>query len=147
VTAALKPSVRLATADDIPAMHRIRLAVRENRLSVPGRITEDMYRPYVAQGSAWVAETDGKLAGFAILDASAGTVWALFVDPQAQGLGIGTALHERLLSWARERGIERLSLTTAPGTRAEHFYTAAGWEKAGLTSEGEVPIVRELRQP
>ena len=143
----MQPTVRTAATDDIPAMHRIRLAVRENRLSAPGRITEDMYRPYVAQGSAWIAETDGNPAGFAILDAAAGTVWALFVDPQAQGGGIGTALHERMLSWATERGIERLSLTTAPGTRAEHFYAAAGWEKAGLTSEGEVRFVRELRQP
>ena len=143
----MKPTARTATIDDIPAMHRIRLAVRENRLAAPDRVTEDMYRPYVAHGSAWVAETDGKLAGFAAVDAAAGTVWALFVDPQAESGGIGTALHDRMLRWASEGGMARLSLTTEPGTRAERFYTAAGWTRAGLSTAGETRFERTLRKP
>lgn len=38
---------RPATVADIPAMSRIRLAVTENVLSDPSRVTEQMYRDYL----------------------------------------------------------------------------------------------------
>ncbi|HEX9963886.1 MAG TPA: GNAT family N-acetyltransferase [Allosphingosinicella sp.] len=130
--------IRAARAADIEAMHAVRLGVAENRLSDPERITPACYRPYVEQGAAWVAETERGLAGFAILDVAAASVWALFVAAEAEGMGIGRALHARLLEAALEQGLERLSLTTAPGTRAERFYREAGWTRAGETLRGEL---------
>ena len=56
--------IRAATVADVPAMHRIRLSVRENRLSDPARVSESDYLPYVNGHSAWVAEKDDIL-GFA----------------------------------------------------------------------------------
>jgi GNAT superfamily N-acetyltransferase len=125
-------------------MHRIRRAVQENRLSYPERISEGAYLPYIEEGGAWVAETASDLAGFAILDRRAESVWALFVAPGAEGAGIGRALHCRMLDWAREQGLRTLWLTTAKGTRAERFYSSAGWMEAGTDADGEVRFERTL---
>lgn len=119
--------IRSASTTDIPAMHDLRKAVLENRLSDPRRITEASYLPYIAAGGAWVAETDIGIAGFAVIDALTGNVWALFIRPDAEGVGIGRALHAKMLGWAREQGISRLYLSTDKGTRAVKFYSRAGW--------------------
>lgn len=136
--------VRSAVAEDVPSMHRIRLAVRENQLSDPDRISEDDYLPFVNAGSAWVAATEPGLVGFAALDASEASVWALFVDPEAEGVGIGRALHERMLNWASDHRLERLSLTTTPGTRADRFYRRNGWQEVGHMEGHEVRLERLL---
>ncbi len=140
----MNPAVRTAVAADIPAMHRIRLEVRENRLSNPQVISEDSYLPFVAAGSAWVAELHETLAGFAAIDRSARNVWALFVAPAAEGQGVGRALHEAMLDWARQRELGRLWLSTAKGSRAELFYRRAGWEMVGPTASGELRFERTL---
>lgn len=136
--------IRTASIADIPAMHRIRGSVQENRLSDPQRVTEASYLPYINERSAWVAETDAGVAGFSIIDVAAKSVWALFVDPEAEGGGIGRALHHRMLGWAREQGIGQLSLSTSKGTRAERFYKGAGWIEAGPASDGEVRFQKPL---
>ncbi|MEO7654679.1 MAG: GNAT family N-acetyltransferase, partial [Sphingomicrobium sp.] len=92
--------------------------VRENELSEPGRIGEDDYRKFVDAGSGWVAEHNERLLGFAIIDQAAASVWALFVDPEFEGIGVGSALHDHMTGWARGRQITKLSLTTGPDTRA-----------------------------
>jgi len=135
--------IRPATAADVPAMHAVRRAVRENRLSDPGRVTEASYLPYVADGSAWVAETDAGVAGFAAVDLPAESVWALFVSPGAEGAGIGRALHGVVLDRARRAGLCRLRLGTEAGTRAERFYLEAGWTRDG-TAGGETRLTIEL---
>ena len=125
-------------------MHRIRLSVQENRLSNPALVTECSYLPYLEASHAWVAERNAAIAGFAALDRSAGSVWALFVAPEAEGLGIGRSLLDRLMQSARAHGLHGLWLSTAPGTRAEHFYTRAGWQMAGLTDLGEIRFEKSL---
>ncbi|MGZ8285864.1 MAG: GNAT family N-acetyltransferase [Allosphingosinicella sp.] len=136
--------IRAARASDIKAMHALRLSVGENRLSDPRQVAEADYLPYFAQGAAWVAETGRGLAGFAILDVAGGSVWALFVAPEAEGIGIGRALHARLIEGAIAHGPRRLSLGTAPGTRAERFYAEAGWVRAGMTASGELTFRKDL---
>ncbi len=64
-------TIRTAAVADIPAMHCVRRAVKENQLADPGRVTEASYLPYVAARSAWVAEVDGAIIGFSALDAEA----------------------------------------------------------------------------
>ena len=138
-------TIRPATADDISAMHRVRMAVRENRLSRNTRVTEDSYRQYIEAGSAWVAGTAAGIVGFAALDVPARNVWALFVDPVAEGSGIGRALHDAMLDWARNQGLERLSLSTEDGSRAMRFYSRAGWTCARVTADREVHFETSLR--
>ena len=137
-------SVRSARPGDIPQMHRIRLAVVENRLSDPARVTEQDYLRYLRDGAAWVAEEARRVAGFAILDAADASVWALFVDPASERRGIGSALHAEMLGWAEANGFGRLTLTTSAGTRAEAFYLARGWRVAGRDGSGEARLERAL---
>ena len=131
-------AVRSATDADVSAMHRVRMSVRENRLSDRQAIDEAAYSPYIEAGSTWVAEMDGAVVGFAAADGQLETVWALFVDPRVEGLGVGRALHERLLEWARDQGIARLSLSTDKASRAAAFYKRAGWVEAGSAGGEEV---------
>ncbi len=136
--------VRVATPADVPAMHRIRCAVRENPLSDSTRIDEMSYLPFLSDGAGWVAENAAGIIGFAVVDAATKSVWALFVDPKAEGLGAGRALHERMLDWSRQRGLQSLFLTTTAGTRAARFYRQQGWKEAGCTEGGELRFERLL---
>jgi GNAT superfamily N-acetyltransferase len=130
--------LRPATLQDIPAMHRIRLAVRENRLADPTRVTPADYVRYVEEaGVSWVAELDGRVAGFGIADRASRSLWALFVDPGFEGRGAGRALLGQLTACLFQSGRGRINLSTEPGTRAERFYLAAGWEKIGDLPTGE----------
>src|SRR5688500_5069427 len=113
-------------------MHRIRLAVRENRLSDPALVQPDDYRALLnGQGRGWVAELDGRIAGFAVADLARRNVAALFVHPDAEGRGVGRRLHDAMMDRLFAEGVERVWLSTDPGTRAETFYRAAGWQPAG----------------
>jgi GNAT superfamily N-acetyltransferase len=138
-------TIRAACASDAAAMHRVRTNVRENCLSAPRRISEASYLPYIKAGSIWVAETRTAILGFAALDKPAASVWALFVDPDAEGAGIGRALHRHMLRWASEQHLSRLTLSTGKGTRAARFYRQAGWTQVGTTPDGEALFEMALR--
>jgi len=132
-------ALRRATVADIPAMSRIRLAVRENRLSDPGRITEEMYRDYLDDlGRGWVAELAGEIVGFSVADRGDGTIWALFVAPGREGLGAGKRLLGQAVTWLFEIGFDEVWLGTQPGTRADGFYAAQGWTQEGMKDDVEV---------
>ncbi|CAN5786722.1 N/A [soil metagenome] len=131
-------AIRVATEADIPAMHQIRLQVRENQLSDRSLVQPHHYCPFLNEnGRGWVAESEGSIIGFAIADGKNRGVWALFVDPCAEGAGIGRRLHDKMLEWFFATSDDQVHLTTEPGTRAERFYRAAGWEYLGLTPNGE----------
>lgn len=132
--------LRLATPVDIPSMHAVRLAVRENRLSDPARISQaDYLSAMTERGRTWVVEADGKIAGFAsgYYD---GRVWALFVHPDYESHGYGRALFATMVEWLSGLGLATLWLTTAPGTRAERFYVAQGWRPCGLEPNGDLRL-------
>src|SRR6187402_3936439 len=93
-------TLREARGSDIDAMHAVRCAVRENRLSRPDRITHDDYRAMLERdGRGWVAEVDGRIVGFAVADLCRFNAWALFVDPQHEKRGVGLALHDAMIAW------------------------------------------------
>lgn len=135
---------REAKPTDIDKMHTVRLAVQENRLSDPNRIKpEDYTLRLTEQGKGWVCEVEGDILGFAIVDLQEASVWAMFVLPEQEGNFIGRMLHDMLVSWCFSRGIPKLTLNTAPGTRAEKFYLKSGWQKTGISPEGEVQFELE----
>ncbi len=141
VSSAAKGAMRLrsAVAADIGSMHRIRLAVLENRLRDPARVQPDDYqRMLETDGRGWVYELDGKIVGFAIADRVRRNIWALFVAPEHEGHGIGRTLHDTMVEWLFRAGPGTIWLTTEPGTRAERFYVAAGWRRIGMEGNGEV---------
>jgi GNAT superfamily N-acetyltransferase len=133
--------IREATAGDIDAMHRIRMAVRENRLTDPSWLTPEVYRACLSDAggaSTWVCEVDGRPAGFSTARVSERDIWALFVDPGHEGRGIGRALIDVATRWLFERGVAEIELGTTPDTRADRFYRDAGWRRGETTAKGEV---------
>ena len=129
-------SLRQATRDDIPAMHRIRLAVRENRTS--GIIREEHYnREIEVSGRGWVVEEQQEIVGFAVGNRETASIWALFVHPDHEGRGYGRMLHDAVVEWLFAQGVHRIWLSTAPGTRAQEFYEEAGWKFQRALPGGE----------
>jgi GNAT superfamily N-acetyltransferase len=129
------PLFRRATSADIPAMSRIRLAVTENTLSDPTRITREMYEDFLERsGRGWVAELDGDIAAFCYANALDASIWALFVDPAHEGRGLARALLKLATDWLFEGGHECVQLTTGANTRADRFYAAQGWTRQALSA-------------
>ncbi|MET0661064.1 MAG: GNAT family N-acetyltransferase [Steroidobacteraceae bacterium] len=132
-------SLRVATVADIEPMHRIRMAVQENRLRDPSRVQYDDYRRMLeTDGRGWVCEERGVLVGFGVADQVRRNIWALFVAPEHERRDIGRALLDAMVQWLFQVGPEPIWLSTEPGTRAERFYAAAGWRSAGVEPNGEV---------
>jgi ribosomal protein S18 acetylase RimI-like enzyme len=130
---------RRATAADIPAMSAIRLAVRENALSDPGRITRQMYEDYLDRlGRGWVCERDGAVIGFSFAAREDNSIWALFVEPRHEGLGAGKRLLQLATDWLFAGGAQAISLSTAANTRADRFYLALGWRRSGAGDGADV---------
>ncbi len=136
---------RRAGRHDIDDIMRIRFAVRENRLSDPSRVTPQMCEGYLERdGRGWVCECDGAVVGFSFA-ARDGSIWALFVDPAHEGLGIGRRLLALAVEWLFALGHLELVLDTAIGTRAERFYAEQGWRRGGRVGSTEVRFT--LRRP
>lgn len=119
-------------------MHRIRMTVRENALSDPGRVQLSDYTSILEEGGrGWVAEVERRVVGFAVADLARSNVWALFVDPGFEGRGVGRRLHDTMIDWLFAAGADRVWLGTDPRTRAERFYRSAGWSHTGDDPNGE----------
>ncbi|PND38847.1 GNAT family N-acetyltransferase [Paucibacter aquatile] len=143
-TAATHGLLRQALRSDIPGMHRVRRAVRENPLT-SDVIREEHYIPAIEDtGRGWVIEEAGEVRAFAVGNGQTGNIWALFVDPEHEGRGFGRQLQAVMVDWLFSEGLERLSLGTAPGTRAEAFYRATGWTYLGIDAHGEASF--EMRR-
>jgi len=135
---------RQAVAADIAGIQHVRGAVRENRL-VSIVITDEQVRAAIEDtGRGWVVETEGRVVAFAIGNANDGNIWALFVHPDHERRGHGRRLHDAMVGWLWSRGLERLWLTTAPATRAQSFYEAAGWTRVPHSDPRELRY--ELRR-
>lgn len=129
---------RRATAGDIDHLIRIRGAVRENRLRDPTSVTRADYDWFVSRQLVWLAEADGRIAGFSAGDPRDGTIWALFVDPRFEGRGLGAILLQRVCDDLKADGHAVLRLSTDPGTRAARLYGRLGWDAQGLLPDGEM---------
>ncbi len=130
---------REATHGDISGMQVVRNAVKENRLSDPALVKDKDVEDYIMRrGKGWVCEADGKVAGFAIVSVFDKNVWALFVDPGFEKMGVGRRLHDIMMEWYFSKTEDIIWLSTAPGTRADFFYRKAGWQLRGTTENGEL---------
>lgn len=137
-------SIRKATAADQPRIHAVRMGVRENVLSDPSRVTDEEVAWYREQAIFLVSEAAGEVAGFACANHQTGLIWALFVDPEHEGRGHGSALLDAALVALRTVGIVQAHLTTGAGTRAEGFYRRQGWQETGVSLDGNVVFVKAL---
>ncbi len=131
--------IREAVPGDIPHIQRIRNSVKENVLSDPGLVTDRDCEDFLfKRGKGWVAEIDSEITGFSIVDLRENNIWALFVHPDFEKLGIGRKLHDEMIDWYFVQTREEVWLGTAPDTRAEIFYRKSGWKETGMHGKGEI---------
>jgi len=118
-------------------------------LSDPGLVPDSDVLDYITRrGKGWVCEIDERIVGFSIADVKSNNIWALFVEPEFEGKGIGKKLHRLMLDWYFSQTDKTVWLSTAPRSRAERFYRSAGWTETGLYGKGEVKfeMTKEQRE-
>jgi GNAT superfamily N-acetyltransferase len=137
-------SIRPATEADVETLFEIRTDVRENNmtreaLAAVGITPESIVQMLRTDSRAWLADWEGRSAGFAMADAARGTVFALFVRRGDEERGLGRALLAEAAEWLFARGWDEIWLTTgadAPGANA--FYRRVGWREDGIAENGEI---------
>jgi len=139
MTLSLVMQFREATIHDIPQIQKVRNSVKENVLSDPNLVTDADCIDYITRrGKGWVCEDDGKIVGFAIADVMGTNIWALFLEPEYEGKGIGRKLHLLMMDWYFSQTNKTVWLSTEPASRAESFYRKAGWIETGVYGKGEI---------
>ncbi|MEV7006166.1 GNAT family N-acetyltransferase [Streptosporangium sp. NPDC051022] len=103
--------------------------------AVVGWVTGSLERAARGDAGVFVAECDGRVAGFVTVTVRAhftgqldGYIGELAVAPDATGRGAGRALVAAAEGWARDRGLENVVLETGAANRqALGFYRALGY--------------------
>jgi GNAT superfamily N-acetyltransferase len=95
---------------------------------------EALYRRYVNPDAAFLAMRDDDAIGCVavkLVDASAGALHHLFVQPQHRGLGAARGLVTTAIDFLRERGYERMVLDTNKEElpAAYHLYLSLGFRE------------------
>ena len=138
----MHPVFREAAYNDIPHMSRIRLAVTENALRDPARITPQMYADFLEKdGRGWVALIDGEIVAFSYANRIDGSIWALFIEPRFEGQGLGKQLLSLATDWLFALGFRQVTLSTGTHTRAAQFYTCLGWRLASSSAGDSVFVL------
>ncbi|WP_254535485.1 GNAT family N-acetyltransferase [Halomarina litorea] len=117
---------------------------------VEARFGEDQIREWIGRDDvvALVAEVEGpdgdrRVAGVVegTVDGDTGTVRWLFVDPELQGRGAGTALFEAVREHLRDRGVDRVRANTLEAnTEGHQFFESFDFEQV---SERDLTIGEE----
>ncbi|MFZ1785843.1 MAG: GNAT family N-acetyltransferase [Ferruginibacter sp.] len=137
---------READIADIGQIQFVRHAVKENRLSDPSLVTDADVEEYMTKrGRGWVCEIQNTVIGFAIVDLIENNVWALFVLPEYEAMGIGKKLHRMMMDWYFIHTKEKIWLGTEPGSRAEKFYRMQGWREAGIHGKNELKFEMDFQ--
>ena len=100
---------------------------------------------YAGDGRSWVAEdTLGRPVGYVLVDVVDGCahIEQVSVRPDQQGTGIGRALLACVRSWAAERGLPAVTLTTFTDVP----WNAPLYRHLGFRELAEAEIGPELRQ-
>jgi len=128
--------VRPSREEDRHPLAELYAAVAEERLWIGGEPPVDVE----ARAASWsldgdfVAEVDGEIVGGLHVHASRhgfGEI-GMMVARAWRGRGVGSALMEAAIAWAREQGLHKLSLDVFPHNEA----AIALYEKFGFLEEG-----------
>lgn len=145
-----------ATAADVPAVMLLigRVFAEYGLLLMPTFEVPDLLRfnaHYTPpRGAFWVVREDARVVGSVgveRLDDRTAELHRLYLDSTLRGRGIGRALVETVLDWAREQGVRRLVLWSDTRFEQSHrLYRRLGFEQLGeRTVEGDVNDSREYR--
>lgn len=143
---------RPVAVEDVPALFAVRLATRENVVTLEEMEKRHAVTPAsVADGlrnqvRGWLCEDDGQIVGFALGDGETGEVLVVALLPAWEGRGIGKALLQRVRDWLFACGHEQIWLLANPdpAVRASGFYRRLGWRPTGAR-RGEDQVLRLRR--
>ena len=94
-------------------------------------MSAETHQCHIAQGTEWVALNAAReIVGFLAAEIFGRDlhIWELAVRAESQNQGIGTGLIERAAAFARERGLDSLTLTTF----ANVIWNAPWYERLGF---------------
>ena len=133
----MQTTIRVATQDDVATLFAIRTSVVQNHLSV-AQMADLGITPQVLAESirdapcAWIAEVDGQPAAFAMVDLAECEVFAMFVLPTHERLGLGRKLMAVAEAVLFEHHTTLFLITDGRDhIRANGFYQRLGWSKVG----------------
>lgn len=140
--------IRLANVNDVDAIFSIRMSVNENRLSLErlaemGITSGSVRKTILAASSVWLAEVGKIPAGFSMGDVAAGSVFALFVRPEFEGLGLGRALLSHVEAFLFHHH-DKIWLETDGNSRASGFYRRQGWQPVEYLADGDVRFQKSI---
>jgi N-acetylglutamate synthase-like GNAT family acetyltransferase len=131
-------SIRLAVSSERKELEALQLRAslnnsgdREALLANPDAIVLPFEQ--IAAGQVFVAELDGIIVGFAVVEKRADgqtELDGLFVEPTLWGNGVGRSLVDRCARFAMTNGSTLLHVVGNP--HAEGFYKSYGFEQIGV---------------
>ncbi|KNX37165.1 GNAT family N-acetyltransferase [Luteipulveratus halotolerans] len=153
--------VRERRPDDIPALVEV-LAAQQPVSSYPLRwplpFPPEEFVVRKNEERAWVAEVDGAVGGHVSItsvdDDELGRIWSsgvgrpiaelacmsvLFVDHRLAGRGVGGALIDAAVGWAREQSRTPVLDVVVRHGRAAEVYRHRGWQQVGTSRPEWLP--------
>ncbi|HET6509244.1 MAG TPA: GNAT family N-acetyltransferase [Baekduia sp.] len=139
--------IRQATDADAPALAELEarawrwayvdVVAEERMIGVEERVAR-----WTGQDGVFVAEAGGRVVG--VVQASDGELKGLYVEPAAQGAGLGTTLYDFACERLRAAGYAEAVLWVFEGNgHARGFFERRGWAPDG--ERGEAAGAPELR--
>ena len=144
--AAHSPSIRLATARDAAELARLRWDFSPDEVAASGQSFAEFARDFEqflhdalrsGDWSIWMAEQEGRLIANIYVNLvhkvprpgrfgqRYGYVTNVYTEPDVRNAGIGSALLQRVIAWAREQRLELLLVW--PSDESVRFYLRAGF--------------------
>jgi GNAT superfamily N-acetyltransferase len=138
--------IRLATARDAAELARLRWDFSPDEVAASGQSFAEFARDFAkfihdalqsGDWSIWVAEQDKRLIANIYVQLVQkvprpgrfgqryGYVTNVYADPDVRNAGIGSALLQRVIAWAREQRLELLLVW--PSDESVRFYSRAGF--------------------
>eukprot|EP00752_Nemacystus_decipiens_P000282 g282.t1 len=142
-------AIRPMTPADVPAALAVRLATRENAVTLDELrddygVTPEAMAEALSAGSVagWVAETTGQVVGFAMGARRSGEVLVVAVHPDHEGEGAGKRLLAAVVDWLSAHGCDPIWLKANPDPtiRATGFYRRLGWRPTGERRGADVVL-------
>jgi GNAT superfamily N-acetyltransferase len=147
----MDPTIREATGTDVPELARLRWDFRREHGDVApdasfarfaerfaafalAALEDDRWRVFVAEragrlaGTVWF-QLVPKIPAPSSRGENIGYLTNAYVEPEVRNEGLGAALVERALAFAREEAVEQV--ITWPTERSVPFYERAGFSRSG----------------
>ncbi len=98
--------------------------------------TEEQWRHRIAGWTRFVAEVEGKVVGVVGVGpgefSGTAALTSLWVDPRIRGSGVGSALIDAVVAWARGQGLSQIRLwVTELNQVAQALYERHGFTRTG----------------